>query len=1311
MRNRWIRLIAAVLALCMVTPTLPTALAEDLDEQMNAYVAGMVKQLEDNGALYFNQVMDAIVYKNVVYDFNSGKTSPPVQWLAQIGYQQADVYDDVANYLDLLLLLNKYAELDLDGVEEQMEKDAAGYSFLATMFRLVTGAIGTINLVTHIGPYFFSNAEGFKSPWKKAARIKPATMDLINSMESALGMSIDAILQTERCVVTGAASLLGGFVIDSVVSMFCIKHYQNISSSLDLLCAIRDGSTTDPKLTEAANILIDAYTLWLEELDQYDFSHMTADELHDASTLPKEMNKFIQKQLEQKGYNNVLQEVWSFTTSVYTYGGTAAFDLCLGAGDLLLGTSSTYLHMKQMMCINQLDSALLASNYGMDSAEPWQQMRQMLENYMLRLRLTLLGEEHLYRMVTEDAGVTNEIVEALFGRPDRKTADLWFTNQKAMIRNCYDQVASCLADINVHYLQLQSESTDLDALLAREDVLTDTLTGTVVYDDYYAMDGDLSTPDTNRPHPLAGRPVQDALVELIRMDGASAEPVPLCSVRTDENGQYTLVYPQAWNQAGPLSLRISAKDSGVKTIPAFRQAQLTFRSGFTSARADAAAGLTGDLCADTNLQMTFPFSDQFFLTNPAYYSHRLARLSLGMAMAAYSAPEADRYWGSDKDCGREANIRSAYRALAFVDDEYYNYDVNLNDSESKVAFSIASREIIDPSIPDTQDQRMKVIAVVIRGGGYGAEWSNNFYVKNDASPGYHHGFYQASREVVDKLGDYIQRHCADGVKHKIWITGYSRGAAVANLTAGQIDQQESLVGEGMYAYTFATPSGTQSPIGTRYKSGLFNIVYAEDIVPMVALKEWGFGKNGTTLTFSMDHSHLSKAQAEDVRSMFSQITMFSGSGYNPANFRANNAALANLKSQLADMVPGDMNYEKLQPIVRAIVKYFTIRSYDETTGENQTDRLFRTFYVNNQLSFWQMARKNFSVVMMELVKCAYQHYGHGLKTLLDVPVKLTEFLWEADNIVILASLMSDEGQGKLEIYAQTVFAILTKLLKLPDLLLFFFTGTNVDASGLMFAHNAEVYLAWMLALDGKMLFDCEDPVTFDTTLLFEEKKLVINGQISLQQTAWDQSRLKERLDVDGDGLDEDVYCDWYADREYRVIVFVPQGSTGSFNELWSEKLLYLCPGVAYCDGNGFSRGRFADGLETWDKEYMDLSLLSGEDGVLYACADGVVFGAADLPESFPEFFMSSSGQGEMTPVDMEYRRFLLDSCKGVRLMDYPTDFGVDYVDELQRWCLIMEQVSEEEYTSSPYRKLQTCFSISGGRLQVEARFLDGVRVE
>ncbi|MGN1021734.1 MAG: hypothetical protein ACI4O7_15325 [Aristaeellaceae bacterium] len=1311
MKKQCLRLLAVMLALCLVTPTLPAARADGLDEQMNVYVTRKISQLDENGALYFNQVMDAIVYRNVVYDFNTGGATPIRQWLAQIGYMQAGVYDNVENYVELLLLLCKYAELDLDSVEEQVEQDAGGFSALTSFIRLVSGAMDTLEVFSNIDPLFFGLSEGVESPWKKSASMSAETRRLVEELESCLGVSIDAILQANQCMVMDAASWMGGFVLDDITSQLCVKHCQNINSSLNLLCAIRDASTTDPDLTEAANILIEAYTLWLAELEQYDFSHLTADELHDAATLPREMNSFIRNRLEKDGYTDVLEEVWSFGTEVYTLGGTAAFDLCLGAGDMLLGTSSTYLHMKQMTCLRQLDSALLAIGYGTGASEPWLQQVQMLENYLLRLRLTLLGEEHLYRMVTTDAGAGNDIFEALFGRPDRQTADLWFTNQKAMLRNCYDQVAGCLADINLYYLELQGESTDLDALLARTDVLTDSLAGTVVYDDYYAMADDPSTPDPTRPHPLAGKPVQDALVELIRTDGASGDPVTLCSARTDENGQYTLVYPQAWNQAGQMSLRISAGDSQAQIVPVMQQVQLSFRSGFTSERADAAAGLTGELCEDTNLQMTFSYSDRFFLANPAYYSHRLARLSLGMAMAAYSAPDADRYWNQSTDCGREDNIRSAYRALDFVDDEYYNYDVSLNDSSSKVAFSIASREILDPSVPDGQDQRVKVIAVVIRGGGYGAEWSDNFYVTNDASPGYHHGFYQASREVIDRLDSYIQRHCADGVRHRIWITGYSRGAAVANLAAGQIDQQESLLGDGMYAYTFATPGGTQSPVATRSRSGLFNIVYGEDLVPMMALKEWGFGRNGATLTFSMDHSRLTQEQARDVSGMFSRITMYSGAGYDPVNYRANSVSLSRLKSQLADVVPSDMAYEDIQTVFRAIVRYMTIRSYNETTGQNQTDRLFRTIYTDGLLNLRWKIKQSTSQVMTQLIGEAQHYLGSGIGSLLEIPSNLYNFLWDTENILLMAADMSDAQESELELLGRATYRLLSRLLKWPDLVLYFCTGTNMDPSGMMFAHNAEVYLAWMMALDGKTLFGYEDPITVGTALLFEERKQTVNGQIDLQQAAWDQSSLKDRLDVDGDGLEEQVYCDWYNDRDYRLIAFIPQSAGEVSSHLSRDAVLYLCPGITYCDGNGLSRGNFADGWDSWDKYYMNLSLLSGEDGALYACADGVVMGGNGLPESYPEFFVSSSGQGEMTPVDIAYRGFLLDRCNGVQLLDYPTGFSVAYVDELQRWCLIMEQISEEQYTTSAYRTLQSCFSISGGRLQLEARFLDGVRVE
>ena len=218
----------------------------------------------------------------------------------------------------------------------------------------------------------------------------------------------------------------------------------------------------------------------------------------------------------------------------------------------------------------------------------------------------------------------------------------------------------------------------------------------------------------------------------------------------------------------------------------------------------------------------------------------------------------------------------------------------------------------------------------------------------------------------------------------------------------------------------------------------------------------------------------------------------------------------------------------------------------------------------------------------------------------------------------------------------------------------------------------------------------------------------VNGCISM--TGWDRQTnlLDEGLDVDGDGVQERAFFDQYANLEYQVVAFFRTGDE-QYDPKRSE--LYLCPGITYCDGNGFSKGNFADGLESWDKEYLNLSLLMGDDGRLYACVDGVILGANGLPESCPEFFVSDSGRGEMQPMEASYQPFLMDAWGDTAFLPYPIGFRAEYVDALGRWCLIMEQVSEEEYTSSPHRKLQTCFSISGGRLQVEARFLDGVRVE
>ena len=78
-----------------------------------------------------------------------------------------------------------------------------------------------------------------------------------------------------------------------------------------------------------------------------------------------------------------------------------------------------------------------------------------------------------------------------------------------------------------------------------------------------------------------------------------------------------------------------------------------------------------------------------------------------------------------------------------------------------------------------------VIAVVLRGGGYGREGSGNLNIgKVSEQAGWSIGRNKAIRELVDYMNEYddeISGH------PKFWITGYSRGAAVANMTANFMD--------------------------------------------------------------------------------------------------------------------------------------------------------------------------------------------------------------------------------------------------------------------------------------------------------------------------------------------------------------------------------------------------------------------------------------------------------------------------------------------------------------------------------------------
>ena len=83
----------------------------------------------------------------------------------------------------------------------------------------------------------------------------------------------------------------------------------------------------------------------------------------------------------------------------------------------------------------------------------------------------------------------------------------------------------------------------------------------------------------------------------------------------------------------------------------------------------------------------------------------------------------------------------------------------------------------------------------------------------------------------------------------LWITGHSRGGALANLVASKrID-----AGYSVFAYTFASPGTTTYANATadRYKS-IFNIINEDDLVPQLPMSVWGFTRYGVPKTESIE---------------------------------------------------------------------------------------------------------------------------------------------------------------------------------------------------------------------------------------------------------------------------------------------------------------------------------------------------------------------------------------------------------------------------------------------------------------------------
>ena len=239
------------------------------------------------------------------------------------------------------------------------------------------------------------------------------------------------------------------------------------------------------------------------------------------------------------------------------------------------------------------------------------------------------------------------------------------------------------------------------------------------------------------------------------------------------------------------------------------------------------------------------YSDSFFLNSSEELNPQMMMTSMVLSVSA------------SEDGGGD-DIAAELSGIGFEDIEFA--DMNAESSADTVGSVIARKQIGDET----------AVAVIVRGTAYGAEWCSNLTAGTDGDA---KGFSDAAGKISDRILAYISSRQLDSVK--LWMTGYSRGAAVADLTAVRINQNLSdfrTSAESLYVYAFEPPrcSASDETFGN-----IFCIRNKNDLVTYVYPEGWGLYTNGTDIVIGEDLT------VEEKKVVFTDSNMVKSAGSVP----------------------------------------------------------------------------------------------------------------------------------------------------------------------------------------------------------------------------------------------------------------------------------------------------------------------------------------------------------------------------------------------------------------------------------------------
>ena len=252
------------------------------------------------------------------------------------------------------------------------------------------------------------------------------------------------------------------------------------------------------------------------------------------------------------------------------------------------------------------------------------------------------------------------------------------------------------------------------------------------------------------------------------------------------------------------------------------------------------------------------YTDSYFLKSADSYNASLATMSLCLELSCWPShektdwydpeitPDSREFWQD-----RLVNVKKLLLGDPEAEGDtglgFSNFSAN-EDWQSPPEKDSIGVCLAQKTIRDRDNQDCTLIAIVIRGGNYGSEWGGNFNVGRE---GAHEGFADARDEVLRFTKEYIQGLDASYKRNmKLWIVGYSRGGATANMVAGALNNScraeigVDISSDNIYCYTFEAPQGILTSQIAGSDANIHNVLNTNDLVPLVVPSAWGFTRFG-----------------------------------------------------------------------------------------------------------------------------------------------------------------------------------------------------------------------------------------------------------------------------------------------------------------------------------------------------------------------------------------------------------------------------------------------------------------------------------